>query len=59
MHYNLHLQLSVYEPQIISSEVIEGLIKELNKISAGKIKIRLDIENDGWDELEIYIQRKE
>ena len=58
MHYNIHLQLSVYEPQIISSKVIEDLLEVLNTITPGKVKIQLDIENDGWDELDITIQRE-
>lgn len=56
MHYDLHLQLSVYQPTIVDSKAIQGLLKELNKIMEGQIKIEF-IHNDGWDELDVKIQK--
>ncbi len=56
MHYDLHLQLSVYQPTIIDSKAQENIMKTLNKIMVGKMKIEF-IHNDGWDELDIKIQK--
>jgi len=57
MHYDLHLRLDIYQPHIIDSKAQEGIMRELNKIMVGKIKIEF-IHNDGWDELDIKIQRQ-
>ena len=57
MHYDLHLTLHVYQPNIIDSEAQAGIMREINKLISGQMKIEF-IHNDGWDELDIKIQRQ-
>ena len=54
-HYSLHLQLDTYENMLIDSEVIEGLLRELNKLKTGPMSINFEYDGDGWDHLDIKI----
>ena len=56
MHYDLELNLTVYQPTIIDSETVENLLTALNKIMKGQTKITSDY-SDGWEEITIRIQK--
>ena len=56
MHYNLSFKLSLYD-QHLTAEQMASIIQTLNTITPGKVHIKEHfMDNDGWDELEVFIQ---
>ena len=57
MHYDLKLELDVYETCEITAKNIATILAALNDIVNGKIRMRLEY-SDGWEKLDITIQKQ-